>query len=113
MEELLYEFVDLIPDTYACPYMARIVGEDPVFRFHRAFLRYEERTQWFLWREYLYLLPREGVYEWCVRRFDQRTGKLLRREREWFAFFDGEVYAIPYSEVLYTAWNIDAQLGAA
>ena len=37
MEELLYEFVDLIPDTYACPYMARIVGEDPVFRFHRAF----------------------------------------------------------------------------
>ena len=89
MEELLYEFVDLIPDTYACPYMARIVGEDPVFRFHRAFLRYEERTQWFLWRKYLYLLPREGVYEWCVRRFDQRTGKLLRREREWFAFFDG------------------------
>lgn len=60
MEELLYEFVDLIPDTYACPYMARIVGEDPVFRFRRAFLRYEERTQWFLWREYLYLLPRRG-----------------------------------------------------
>ena len=55
----------------------------------------------------------EGVYEWCVRRFDQRTGKLLSREREWFAFFDGEFYSIPYLEVLFTAWNIDAQLGAA
>ena len=66
-----------------------------------------------MWREYLYLLPREGVYEWCVRRFDQRTGKLLSREREWFAFFDGEFYSIPYLEVLFTAWNIDAQLGAA
>ena len=83
--------MDLIPDTYACPYMARIVGEDPVFRFRRAFLRYEERTQW----------------------FDQRTGKLLSREREWFAFFAGEFYSIPYLEVLFTAWNIDAQLGAA
>lgn len=113
MEELLYEFVDLIPDTYACPYMARIVGEDPVFQLSPRLFAVRGENPVVLWREYLYLLPREGVYEWCVRRFDQRTGKLLRREREWFAFFDGEFYAIPYSEVLYTAWNIDAQLGAA
>lgn len=113
MEELLYEFVDLIPDTYAAPTWPASLERTRCSAFTAHFCGTRREPSGFLWREYLYLLPREGVYEWCVRRFDQRTGKLLRREREWFAFFDGEFYAIPYSEVLYTAWNIDAQLGAA
>lgn len=110
MEDILREYVDDIPNTYAYPYMARITGEDPVYNFQRSFLRYEDRSPTIGGHWYTYRLPCEGVYERCTRRFDRYSHKLLGRERDWFAFFDGEYYELDQADVLYALQSINAQM---
>lgn len=102
-------FIPHIPGTFARPYAARILGEDPVYRLKRRFLRYTDCDaapdgQWFF-----FPLPTDGVYEFCVRRFQRETRRLVSREREWIILFDGSLYEIGLEDVLYALFNLRAQ----
>lgn len=96
-----------ISGTYTKTYMARITGEDPVYVYHREFLRwrYEYDRESFHTRRYWALT--DGVYEYRLRRFNSNH-ELVEDCREWFVVFEDEIYAIDYEDVLYTLFNLDS-----
>lgn len=59
----------------------RFRGENPVYRFKHGFLRYTNRDAAPDGQRFFFPLPADGVYEFCVRRFQQETFRLVSREQ--------------------------------
>ena len=87
--------VALREDAFVRSYMARILGYDPKYRYKRGFLKCDysynkDKTVVF----FDYEIKEYGVYERSVKYFDTSTKKLLSKEREVYAFYDGEMVEI-------------------
>ena len=88
-------------------YLAKISGPDEQYRFKRSFLNWEyHRYQIQLW--FTFEID-QGVYEQCIKYVDKQTGNIVRYDRSWFVFFDGEFYQIGRDEVLFCVFNLDLQ----
>lgn len=101
-------FVPHVPNTFAYPYIARIVGEDPVYRFKRVFLRFDwpdssPNGRWY------YIDLEDGVYECCIRRFDAHTKEVIEREFEWFILFDGGYFDVDKADIPLALFNLEHQ----
>ena len=81
---------------YGYPYLARIIGEDEVYRFARSFIRF--RTEDFT--DFTFELPRDGVYEGCIKYKDRKTKEVVKREPWWFLNVGDDFCYIERSDVL-------------
>lgn len=81
------------------PYVAKISGPHPKYKYARRFLRTVRIDYYPEGRLFTYLLPCDGVYERCVRTIDKTTGKVLDRDRDWFILFDGEEVEIQFQDI--------------
>ena len=82
--------------AYGYPYLARIMGEDEIYRYKRIFLRF--RTGDF--SNFIFDLSRDGVYEGCIKYRDNRTNEVVKREPWWFLNVGGDFCDIERNEVL-------------
>ena len=83
-------FVPHIPDTRAYPYVSRIMGPDPKYRFARKFLQYQWPPKTPKGQRFDVELPGDGVYEVGIKRWNADKTLLL----------DGNEYTIPKWQVL-------------
>ena len=58
------------PDTRAYPYVSRIMGPDPKYRFARKFLQYQWPPKTLKGRRFDVELPGDGVYEVGIKRWN-------------------------------------------
>ena len=76
-------FVPHIPDTRAYPYVSRIMGPDPKYRFARKFLQYQWPPKTPKGRRFDVELPGDGVYDaefgWGLYDFIQSEDTELTR----------------------------------
>ena len=72
-------FVPHIPNTRAYPYVSRIVGPDPKYRFARKFLQYQWPPKTPKGRRFDVELPGDGVYEVGIKRWNADKTLLLER----------------------------------
>ena len=72
-------FVPHIPDTRAYPYVSRIMGPDPKYRFARKFLQYQWPPKTPKGRRFDVELPGDGVYEVGIKRWNADKTLLLER----------------------------------
>ena len=99
------------PNETVRVYVAEITGAHPRYRFNRKFLRCRRirRSQ----STYYFAETAEnGVFESNISYYNKDDGRLLRREREWFVLFEGDCYDIDDSDVLFTLFNLRAQLAS-
>ena len=87
--------VSPLEGCYGYPYLARIIGEDEVYRFARSFIRF--RTEDFT--DFTFYL-RDGVYEGCIKYKDRKTNEVVKREPWWFLNVGGNFFDIERGEVL-------------
>lgn len=73
-------FVPHIPNTRAYPYVSRIVGPDPKYRFARKFLQYQWPPKTPKGRRFDVELPGDGVYEVGIKRWNADKTLLLERQ---------------------------------
>ena len=76
-------FVPHIPDTRAYPYVSRIMGPDPKYRFARKFLQYQWPPKTPKGRRFDVELPGDGVYEVGIKRWNADKTLLLERQVYW------------------------------
>lgn len=93
-------FVPHIPDTRAYPYVSRITGPDPKYRFARKFLQYQWPPKTPKGRRFDVELPGDGVYEVGIKRWNADKTLLLERQVYWLLLLDGNEYTIPKWQVL-------------
>ena len=92
----LYDFeVKVSPDVCANTYVAKIIGEDPIYKFQREFVpitQHETEDGYRCEPE----LGDYGVYERSTKWFEDKPGgKFLGRSRQWYLVFDCGSYKIP------------------
>ena len=106
---MIYDYdVPVIKGTYIKTYLAKITGEDPLFRFNRRFMyRNVDYSPGF--RCYSYDIGDYGVFEQSIKRYDFETDKLILCEREWFVNISEDLYEIDYQDVLFCVFNLKAQ----
>ena len=93
-------FVPNIPNTRAYPYVSRIMGPDPKYRFARKFLQYQWPPKTPKGRRFDVELPGDGVYEVGIKRWNADKTILLERQVYWLLLLDGNEYTIPKWQVL-------------
>ena len=93
-------FVPHIPNTRAYPYVSRIMGPDPKYRFARKFLQYQWPPKTPKGRRFDVELPGDGVYEVGIKRWNADKTLLLERQVYWLLLLDGNEYTIPKWQVL-------------
>ena len=93
-------FVPHIPNTRAYPYVSRIVGPDPKYRFARKFLQYQWPPKTPKGRRFDVELPGDGVYEVGIKRWNADKTLLLERQVYWLLLLDGNEYTTPKWQVL-------------
>ena len=76
-------FVPHIPNTRAYPYVSRIMGPDPKYRFARKFLQYQWPPKTPKGRRFDVELPGDGVYEVGIKRWNADKTLLLERQVYW------------------------------
>ena len=86
--------------TRAYPYVSRIVGPDPKYRFARKFLQYQWPPKTPKGRRFDVELPGDGVYEVGIKRWNADKTLLLERQVYWLLLLDGNEYTIPKWQVL-------------
>lgn len=104
------EWVERIPGTICRIYLAQIKGTHPLYCFARSFCTVEYSYG----REEIYCsaeLPEYGVFELCVRWYEDSSKELICRHRQWFVVFEGCPYDLDRSEVLFTLFNLHLQEG--
>ena len=97
------------PNETVRVYLAEIIGTHPKYKFKRKFLRYKRihRSQ----STYYYAeIAENGVFEVSISYFDKKTGRFIRRKREWFMLIEGDCYDIGASAVLFALSNLRMQL---
>ena len=82
------------------PYVSRIVGPDPKYRFARKFLQYQWPPKTPKGRRFDVELPGDGVYEVGIKRWNADKTLLLERQVYWLLLLDGNEYTIPKWQVL-------------
>lgn len=92
----LYDFeVKVSPNVRACTYVAKIVGEDPTYKYRREFVPMVQREIADGYR-YEPELDDYGVYERSIKWYeDKPNGRFLGRNRQWYLVFDCGPYKIP------------------
>lgn len=98
------------PDAFCKIYVAKITKSHELYRYRREFCHLEyEYLQHCI---YCSADLEDGVYEVRARWYENYTcRKELSWKRSWFAIFGGVKYELDESDVLFTAFNIEAQHG--
>lgn len=98
--EHLYVLDSLIAgddNTYLTMYVAKLTGEDAVFRLKRRFIKPEiehsrDRSS------YSYLIN-DGIYEVSYCRYEKQTRNCIERARSLVILYEGRIYRYRYEEL--------------
>ena len=93
-------FMEMLQNRQNYPYVSRIVGPDPKYRFARKFLQYQWPPKTPKGRRFDVELPGDGVYEVGIKRWNADKTLLLERQVYWLLLLDGNEYTIPKWQVL-------------
>lgn len=96
-----YDFVvPYVKGTYAYPYISKITGTHPVYKFARSFIDRSCLSFGSDGFQYYAVLPGEGVYEVGFKRRDKKTKELISRTVYWMLWYNDVLERIPKWAVL-------------
>ena len=98
------EIICIESGEYPQVYLAEIIGIHPRYRFERHFLSYHAQTfEAGQKRRYLFSIDDNGLFEVCIRFYDQKTKRLIRRLRTWYLMDEGDCHELNYFQALSAA----------